>query len=418
MDDLNLEDAHLLATLSDPTVGSSDDAIPPNLDKKEARLIYWCMFYLSMSVLWSYQSLISAQHYYSTQFPDAGLAFWGIVAVGSTMFFSHVGLMMTGLGNSLGFTKCMVSSFCGFVVIGVILVVYQKASIIIGAFAIVGILLSLATSPLYALAGLFSTPTFTQAVNAGNGAAGFLNVTAETVIRLILLKISARTNSTLVSFQLFIALMMVLSLTSIGVWFYLLSFPVVRYYQELSASQMQLRESSSVWPVAKQIWASALINFVTLFVSLLLWPGLGCTLTPKGALKDLAPWYCSPIIVASFNYGDLIGRALPNLKWFTKLKTRALGTLTVLRALILPPLVYLLCRTDIFGPNSALILVAVLALGAISNGLVCTISMMNGPLMVAPHDRETAAYIMTAALFAGIAGGSTLSAVLDSLHLI
>ena len=42
-------------------------------------------------------------------------------------------------------------------------------------------------------------------------------------------------------------------------------------------------------------------------------------------LQDLAPWYCSPIVVASFNYGDLIGRALPNFKWFTKLKTRALG---------------------------------------------------------------------------------------------
>ena len=56
------------------------------------------------------------------------------------MFLSHVGLMMTGLGQSLGFTKCMVSAFCGFVVIGLVLVVYQKASIIIGAFAIVGCL--------------------------------------------------------------------------------------------------------------------------------------------------------------------------------------------------------------------------------------------------------------------------------------
>ena len=34
MDGLSLEDAHLLATLSDPTVGTSDDAIPPNLGKK------------------------------------------------------------------------------------------------------------------------------------------------------------------------------------------------------------------------------------------------------------------------------------------------------------------------------------------------------------------------------------------------
>ena len=71
---------------------------------------------------------------------------------------------------------------------------------------------------------------------------------------------------------------------------------------------------------------------------------------------------------------------LPTLTWVLvptlaiACASRTPGALTVLRAFILPPLVYLLCRTEVFGPNSALILVAVLTLGAISNGLVCPTS--------------------------------------------
>ena len=220
------------------------------------------------------------------------------------------------------------------------------------------------------------------------------------------------------SFQVFISCTLVLSGFAIVVWYSVISAPAVQSQRECAAVQLQNRKYGSFWGTACVIWWPALMNFLVFFVSLALWPGLGCSLTPAGVMGSLKDWYCSPFIVASFNYGDLLGRVLPKFNFMSRVGMRTCGIVVLLRTVLLPPLVYLLCKTQVFGPNSALLLVGLQFVGAVTNGLVTTVVMGRAPLMVGPGDQEMAANVMTTALFAGLAGGSSLSACLDAWHVV
>ena len=187
----------------DTDLASSTCTDATDLDPSVQRHLYWGLFYLSFVTLWAYQSLISAQHYYSTKFPEANLAFWGVVSLATAMFGAHIATVALGLDQWLGFTLRFVPSVVGFIAVGVALLLLHYTSVVVAAFTVVGVLMALSTSPLYGLAGLFPTPVFTQAITAGNGAAGFLNVTIETLIRLSLLWLDLRVDDTLVSFQVF-----------------------------------------------------------------------------------------------------------------------------------------------------------------------------------------------------------------------
>lgn len=114
------------------------------------------------------------------------------------------------------------------------------------------------------------------------------------------------------------------------------------------------------------------------------------------------------MIIASFNTGDLIGRSAANVQWINRhLTDRSLLVWTIARTafvLIIP------FRHTI---DNYLALVIVVLLG-LSNGVLCTVSMMHGAArMKDPASRERAAYVLTGALYLGIATGSIVAATLD-----
>jgi hypothetical protein len=125
------------------------------------------------------------------------------------------------------------------------------------------------------------------------------------------------------------------------------------------------------------------------------------------ACLPLCRW-CSPFIIASFNTGDLIGRSVahwgPLQRLFTDRWCLWGSILRTLFVLIIPT------RHSI---DNYLLLVLVMLL-ALSNGFLCTVSIMNGAQrMKTEAQKERASYVMTTALYAGIAFGSITAATLD-----
>jgi hypothetical protein len=82
------------------------------------------------------------------------------------------------------------------------------------SFAAVGGLGTFTEAPIYGIAGLFSTGSFTQAVQVGNGLAGFLNVSANTIIRLIVLSVHSTIDNDQLSFYIFMSILIILCLLS------------------------------------------------------------------------------------------------------------------------------------------------------------------------------------------------------------
>ena len=102
--------------------------------------IYWSLFYLNFVCIWAYQSMVSAQDYYSIEFPDAQLSFWGIVAVGSAMLFTHLLSVLLDGDRRMGFTKRIVPSYVGFIFVAFMVAAWRRAASIIAGFAIIGVL--------------------------------------------------------------------------------------------------------------------------------------------------------------------------------------------------------------------------------------------------------------------------------------
>ncbi|CAF4074299.1 unnamed protein product [Rotaria magnacalcarata] len=110
--------------------------------------------------------------------------FWGTVSAGSSMFLLHI--------------------------IQLYFVMSLENKIILSiAFASVGGINTITESPIYGIAGLFKTGSFTQVVQVGNGMAGFLNVTANTIIRLIVLLVHSKIDQDQLSFYIFMSVLII-----------------------------------------------------------------------------------------------------------------------------------------------------------------------------------------------------------------
>lgn len=144
------------------TIEKNDDLI------KYHRGIYWRLLFLNLVILWTYQSLISAQNYYIKYFPYDHIDFWGTVASGTSMFILHI-IQLYFRIYKCGFTKRVIPGFIGYIIVAILVMSIKSSILLILSFAAVGALNTLTESPVYGIAGLFSTGSFTQAAQVGNG---------------------------------------------------------------------------------------------------------------------------------------------------------------------------------------------------------------------------------------------------------
>jgi equilibrative nucleoside transporter 1/2/3 len=379
--------------------------------------IYWRLLFLNLVVLWAYQSLISAQNYYSKYFPHDHLDFWGTVSAGTSMFILHI-IQLYFHFYKFGFTKRIIPGFLGYIIVSILVMAIKNKFLLIMSFAAVGALNTFTESPIYGIAGLFSTGAFTQAVQVGNGLAGFLNVSANTIIRLIVLLVHSQIDNDQLSFYIFMSVLIILCLLSVYVYYRLINIPPVkiRIEQQMASFQRErlgdvvpldfIGNKLSFWKLAKILKIHLFVQFYVLFISLLLWPGIPCGVTKHGWFAyNGQTWWCSPFIIVTFNFGDLIGRTVA-VKVHQYFSGRTLFICSLLRTLFIFIIFY---RHTI---DNILLLCLITFMG-ITNGLLATVTFMVRPeTIVGVNNCEKAAYLMTASLYFGIATGSIVAASL------
>ncbi|CAF1252719.1 unnamed protein product [Rotaria sordida] len=421
MDDLdNKERENVQINVVDviPIIEDTNDDI-----LKHHKGIYWRLLFLNLVILWAYQSLISAQNYYLKFFKNDHLDFWGTVSAGSAMFFLHVIQLYFGV-YKYGFTKRVVPGFIGYIIIAILVMAFKNKIILIIAFASVGGINTITESPVYGIAGLFITGAFTQAVQVGNGLAGVLNVSANTIIRLIVLLVHSHIDQDQLSFYIFMSVLIILCFVAIYVYYGLIRIPPVNirinqqmasFRQEKLACTIQLdfiENQLSFWALTKILKIHLFVQFYVLFITLLLWPGIPCGASNNGWFDNVGKvWWCSPFVIGTYNLGDLIGRTLA-IKVHKYFSSNTCLVCSILRTLFILIIFY---RHHI---NNIFLLILITFMG-ITNGLLATVTFMVRPqTIIGVNNCERAAYLMTAALYFGIAAGSIVAATLSLTHVV
>ncbi|CAF1546292.1 unnamed protein product [Adineta steineri] len=380
--------------------------------------IYWRLLFLNLVVLWAYQSLISAQNYYIKFFPHDHLDFWGTVSAGTSMFILHVIQLYFGV-YKYGFTKRVVPGFIIYIIIAIFVMAIKNKYVLIIAFASVGGVNTITESPIYGIAGLFTTGSFTQAVQVGNGMAGFLNVCANTIIRLIVLAAHSHIDEDQLSFYIFMSVLIVLCILAIYIYYSLINLPPVnlRINQQMASFQQnnlndvaelhQTENELSFWELTNILKVHLFVQFYVLFISLLLWPGIPCSASRTGWFNsDGKVWWCSPFIIMTFNFGDLIGRTLA-------VKVHKYFSEWICLFSALSRSLFILIIVFRHSIDSILLLCLITFMG-LTNGLLATVTfMVRPPAIVGVNNCERAAYLMTASLYFGIALGSIVAASLS-----
>ncbi|CAH0490445.1 unnamed protein product [Peronospora farinosa] len=418
------------------------DGMPPEIWDdmvKNERFIYLSLIFLNGSVLWAFYSCLSAQNFYTVEFPDSGLDFSFLTTLCTAwpMVLGQGLQMVFGLDKKYSPRLRVHVGYCIFMLMAILIMVFsainfssQKTGgiLVLICFGCIGFGNSLSEATYYTFAALFPIEKFTNGVQIGNSCAGILNITVATVLRLAVGGVNLTSSSTKLSFYLFFSLLVIVLICAVLLYRYLTNLPSVKFLMDRNenwAKEEQLA-SQSVGDTLKNlsrifgiIRVPAITQFLVFFVSLSVFPGFGCAASRNlyppftDEAHDLtATWYCSPGIIGSYNYGDFIGRILCTTAVYRIVTMEWAFSLSVLRIAFIPLLLMGVAGTSFyafpFGSMSALAFNIVLNVCiGISTGLLSTVTMGVAPRMLQPEDRESGGAIMVFFLFLGISTGST-----------
>ncbi|KAF0715834.1 hypothetical protein As57867_003143, partial [Aphanomyces stellatus] len=159
------------------------------------RFIWWSLVFLNGSVLWAYYSCLSAQNYYEARFKEADFNFAYLTTPASTwpMFVGHGLQLIMGWDKKLGMWNRVMIGYVLFIVCALIILLQQAfdtsantgATLVLISFGMVGATNTLTEAAFYALSALFPDSSFTTAIQIGNGTSGVINITLNTIIRLL-----------------------------------------------------------------------------------------------------------------------------------------------------------------------------------------------------------------------------------------
>ncbi|KAJ0395082.1 hypothetical protein ATCC90586_001733 [Pythium insidiosum] len=358
--------------------------------------IYRALLFLSAAVMWAYYTCMSAQDFYVLQFPDTNFAFLTTFATAWPVVGGHLVQILFGLDKKVSHTARVVGGFAVFMVMAGVIMLCSAiswednastgAAIVLACIGVMGAANAIVQSVFYAIAALFPMERFTNAVQIGNVAAGVVNITLSTLLRLIVGGIKQNDGAQQTSFFLFFAILIGVCITGIIVYRRLVRLPCVDFLiTRNQALQVQVKSDDSphgviqrvqkYWRVFKLIAVPAIAQFLVFFVSLGVYPGIGCAAARVLDQDDVAvKWYCSPGIIGSFNYGECLGRVM--------------CTAAVYR-------IFTMKR----------------------GGILATVTMGSAPLMVGVEDREAVSAVMVLFMFFGVAFGATSGFLINHFKL-
>eukprot|EP01125_Pyxidicula_operculata_P020598 TRINITY_DN7644_c0_g1_i1.p1 TRINITY_DN7644_c0_g1~~TRINITY_DN7644_c0_g1_i1.p1 ORF type:complete len:422 (+),score=30.47 TRINITY_DN7644_c0_g1_i1:29-1294(+) len=157
-----------------------------------------------------------------------------------------------------------------------------------------------------------------------------------------------------------------------------------------------------VW---KKIFPDALNVFITLLITLSLFPGY--TTRMRNYDETLSNENFGVILLNLFQFFDFIGRISHRFVLYPKKKYL---WIPVWSRLIFYPLVMLSVYSDYFSNNA--IAYTVMILFSLSNGYLTTLGMIYGPTRVQRHENETAGVLMGFSLQVGVIAGLHIAMIL------
>ncbi|TMW57732.1 hypothetical protein Poli38472_014335 [Pythium oligandrum] len=408
--------------------------------KKNENFIYYSLIFLNGSVLWTYQSCLSAQDFYAVEFAGTGYDFSFLVTLCTSwpMVLGHGLQMLFGLDKRFGQEKRVYAGYSLFALMAILIMIFSATSfsnlktgavLVLVCIGCIGFGNTLSEATFYLLAALFPVEKFTIAVQIGNGCAGVFNVTVLTILRLIVGGTKQEKSAHKLTFYLFFSLLLIVLVTAVWLYRRLIALPCIKFLLERNEEATKEHGMGSLNPLVnlkefarifRVIWVPALTQWLIFFVSLAVFPGFGCaagrnlgepfTSNPD---KYITPskWYCSPGIIGSYNYGDFIGRIICTAGVYKLFGMKLSGFLSVVRIAYIPIMLMGVAGTSlyIFGDHveGALVwnVMFNLTIG-LTNGVLSTVTMGAAPRMLPPQDRETGGAIMVFFLFLGIASGA------------
>ncbi|GLE05078.1 hypothetical protein PINS_up014062 [Pythium insidiosum] len=440
---------------------AGSDGIPQEIwedIRQNDKFIYFSLMFLNASVLWAYYSCLSAQDFYAQHFEKADLKFTFLTTLVTAwpMVFGHFIQIIFGIDKRVSQATRTYLGYCIFILMGALIMIFSAVTFDHGAdevigetsdhkpiyynkgqriggilvlmcFGIIGFSNSLSEANYYTLAALFPVEKYTNAVQIGNVCAGVVNITLNTILRLIVGGTKQKKSSVDLAFYLFFSMLIVVMFVAIYMYRRLMNLPCIRFLIERNEAATKENELATMGPVQnllnlvrifKVIWVPAIAQWLIFFVSLAVFPGFGCTATRNVKMPyvpedyELTPkWYCAPGIIGSYNYGDFIGRILCTAAVYKIFTMKLSFTLTVIRVGFIPLMLMGVAGTSlyVFGSHVEVSLVynvlITLVIG-ITNGLLSTVTMGTAPRMLPPQDRESGGAVMVFFLFLGIASGA------------
>ena len=170
----------------------------------------------------------------------------------------------------------------------------------------------------------------------------------------------------------------------------------------------------SIFGVFKQIWPMATTIFTVFLMTFIIFPAvmdqipykgdLGAALNFQALAVNHESWWLT-ILLTTFNVADTIGRMLPAKLICMNEKT--LLPLTLLRFALIP--LFLGCINSWSNAFNDATAILILFVFSITNGYNASLAFMFAPSKVDNHEKQTAGFIMSFLLNAGIVIGSQIA---------
>ncbi|OQR84112.1 Equilibrative Nucleoside Transporter (ENT) Family, partial [Achlya hypogyna] len=381
---------HEAVDIKGKDLNDHSDEIPQHiLDeiKQYRSMIYWSLLFLEGSAMWAYYSCLSAQDYYASTFPDVKFSFLTTPVLTWPLTIGHIIQMWFGYDRSIGNMKRVIIGYAIFAICCVLIILQgyldmdqtSGATMVLVCFGFVGAAQSLTEPAYYNVASLFPDAHFTNGIQVGNVSAGVLNVVLAALIHLAVGGVhdSDPARSLKLAFFIFMAMLLIICVGAVYIYWRLEKVPCVRYLMDRAAAdhlkhgQVSLPQLwAKFFRVGKVIVLPMAAQFMLFFCTLTLYPGVGMSSVAKELFATPSgPWLTSPGIVAPFNFGDLIGRLASTKTVASYFSMRSCFVISILRWVWLPLLLMASVNNSlfVFGDNHwgayAFILVLYLLLG-------------------------------------------------------
>nr|CCA20054.1 Equilibrative Nucleoside Transporter (ENT) Family p [Albugo laibachii Nc14] len=407
---------------------------------KNSNFLSYAFTFLNGAVLWGYYCCLSAQNFYQQRFPSVNFPFLTTVACCWPMVIGHTFQLSFGVDKRFSHKSRVIAGYLVNMLSGACIMVFSAVHfehphmggvLVLVCFGVIGFANSLSEANFYKLAALFPMETFLNAVQIGTGTAGMLNISTSTLLRLVVGGIHQTNSSSTLAFYLFFGTLLLVSMAAICIYIRVLKLPCVKYLMDVNEKAtrdhgLDTFSSSAVFRnllrVARMIWVPALCQFLCFFLTLMIFPGFACA---GGAILDpndtAASWYCSPGVIASYNFGDFLGRLMCAQAIYKFFTMKTILAFALLRFVYIPLLlmgVYT-SKLYVFGASPMAPLLYQIGINftiGLTNGVLSTVTMGSAPQLVEMKDRDTAGGIMVFVLFFGLSTGATFGYVIGDSH--